>query len=113
MQKFRIARRLLTAALLGLSLTAHASDAGPGVVSHVFSTRNGFVFFQHSGARSARPSCATMDRWAINYATPAGQALLAHLFTVRASSRTVSIIGAGTCDSWPDTEDIAGIQEEQ
>lgn len=100
------------AVLLTAAAPAAASNAGPGVASHVIAMNgNGKVFFNHSGARTAPPSCSIVARWVFDASTPAGQALLSTLLTFEARGAQFTINGSGACPDWGDTETVSYIEE--
>lgn len=103
-------RRLLAiVAVVAAGLAApNLSWAGgsSGAVSQVTATTAGVVFFDSTGNHTGQPGCATLSRWALNVTTPAGQSVLAAVLTAYAQGKTVSFVGTGTCDVWPDSESI-------
>jgi hypothetical protein len=100
---------ILSVAAVALSSTAWASSAGSGYVSHIIINDNGVVLFTHSGTRTSPPSCsgATLGaRWAFDGSTAAGQAKLAALLSAYGLHKQISILGAGACPVWGDTESV-------
>lgn len=109
-RSFAVAACILIALfLLAMASRAWASSSGSGLVSGILMTSQ-TAFFNHSGTRSTRPSCATIDRWAFDSSTAGGQSLLATLLTAYATGRQISVLGTGTCSIWGDTETVAYIQ---
>ena len=111
------ARRLILATGLMMSLTvsveASASSAELGLVSGIYGINNGVIMFMFDGARSATPACHTQGtRWAINAATPAGQAQLSLLLSAWAQRKRIYIRGTGNCSVWGDTETVDWFQVE-
>lgn len=102
-------RWLLCWTLFYPSVAANASNSNPGVVGGVTVQENARAFFSQAGARTARPACATIDRWAFSLANPSGQGMLAAILTAYSLGRPVSVVGTGTCDVWPDTETVVYI----
>lgn len=107
-----ITRALFTivALLLVSPGSAEASEAGIGKPSALLVHEQGAAFFHHDGPRTARPACASEDRWVINLSTQAGQAMYAAVLTAIASGRKIAVHGAGTCSVWGDTESVTYIQ---
>jgi len=99
---------MLAAGLSGVSASALAyGDARPGFIVNIQPNASGLVFFNQSSAHTNKPACAASnDRWAINAATPGGQALLSVLLTAYAAGKAVTITGTGACAEWPDTEGV-------
>lgn len=83
---------------------AWASSAGYGNVSGIVSQDGGKTFFVQSGNRSARPACATADRWVFNLTNAGGPGMMATILTAYSLGKPVTVLGTGTCDVWPDTE---------
>lgn len=83
-----------------------ASSAGFGSLNTVLPHTGGALIFNQTGTRSARPACATQDRWAIGSATDAEKMLIATFLTAFAQGKQISIQGSGACTVWPDTETI-------
>nr|WP_295238482.1 hypothetical protein [uncultured Brevundimonas sp.] len=105
--------RCLAALLVTFSifpLVAQAGEAGLGKPSGLLVHDQGGAFFYHDGPRTNRPSCATEDRWVINVATSAGQAMYAAVLTAVASGRKITVHGTGTCSFWGDTESVQFVQ---
>ncbi len=111
-------RKLITlSALIALAYvpaaTVNASSAGVGTISNILATASGVVMFNHAGARSAAPSCQSSGvptRWAINGATPAGQAMIATLLSAYSLGKSVQVVGTGACGDWVDTESVSLLQ---
>lgn len=82
----------LTVAPLFTSPTL-ASDAATGTIYDILTHDSGNIFFNQTGSRTARPACATEDRWVFDAKTPTGQAMLAVLLTAHANERTLLFKG--------------------
>lgn len=98
--RLRVVKAGISLTILGLSLTAlptSASETGLGMISDIFSSAVGLTAFNQGGTRTAKPACATQDRWAIDTTTPAGQAMTAMLLTAYTTNRPIRIDGTGTC----------------
>lgn len=97
-----------TALLFILTTMAHpalASEAEAGYVSNISPLRSDIVLFDHSGTRSATPSCSAFPkRWSLDLSTHGGQAAYALLLSAYAQHRTIRIVGTGACSDWNDTE---------
>lgn len=98
------------AAIIASAAPASASDQSLGTVWGILVHDAGKVFFYQRGTRTARPSCATQDRWVFDVTTTTGQAMLATLLTVYAADRPVTVNGTGVCTDWGDTETVQAIQ---
>jgi hypothetical protein len=87
---------------------AGATEAGAGAITDIQVERSGVVVFSHTGERTgAAPACHQPGYgWTINAATPAGQAQLATLLTIKAQGGYVRIAGLGTCSDRSDTESV-------
>ena len=105
----RILVTMLAMSLL-MSISAQASEASLGKPYALLVHEQGAAFFHHDGSRTARPTCATQDRWVINLSTQTGQAMYAAVLTAIASGRKIMVHGAGTCSVWGDTESITYVQ---
>ena len=69
-------------------------------IGHGYTPDNVYALVKFDTSASGQPACATdsLDRFAINPATEAGQALLAVLVAAHATQSTVHVFGTGTCD---------------
>lgn len=68
-----------------------------------------FVMFNVT-ASGTPPACATENtRFVADLSTPGGQAMAAAILAAQMAGHTVTIMGRGVCDIWPDTESIAYI----
>lgn len=113
MQRAMVARyRMIVAlaAITAFAAPALASEASMGTVYGVLAHDTGNAFFYQTGTRTARPACATEDRWVFGITTPTGQAMMATLLTAYATGRNVTIQGTGVCSVWSDTETVQSIQ---
>jgi len=99
-------RGSLAALLLAYAAPAISSSSTAGSISNITPNAAGRVFFQHSGTHTARPSCATLDRWVIDTTTAGGQALLSALLTAYSTGKQIQIDGTGNCSAWGDTETV-------
>lgn len=105
--KLGISLIVLMMGCVSLSNVASASSASPGSIDIINPLAQGPVIFTHTGARTARPACATLDRWAIDTSTNAGQALVASLLIAYAMSKQIIVNGTGACSAWGDTETVS------
>lgn len=87
-----------------------ASTSSAGIVSHLI-VENGLVFFDQSGARTATPACATVQRWVFNASTAQGQAMLSAILTFEARRAQMTVFGTAACGDWGDTESVLYIEE--
>lgn len=109
----RLIKRFIYPALAIISLLTSptlASDAAIGTTYGILAHDTGRIFFYQTGSRTARPTCATEDRWVFDIKTSTGQATLAVLLTAHANNRNVTIQGTGQCSEWPDTETVRSVQ---
>lgn len=67
---------------------------------------SGILTFSTTGTRTARPACATLDRWVVSTSTSAGQFMASALLTAYSMHKRVSINGLGNCAVWSDTETV-------
>lgn len=107
----KIALRIIASTLaISISMSsASASIGAAGKVYRIIVFPNGIVMFDHSGQRSALPSCVESPqeaRWTFDSTTPAGQGRLAQLLTAYATGAEVIVTGLGTCSDWSLTESI-------
>ncbi|WP_336966244.1 hypothetical protein [Sphingobium aquiterrae] len=109
----KIVAKILALCLLALPKIAEASEAQLGYVRVISAGPNGIVFFTTDGPRTARPTCATLQRWVIDVSSPGGQALMSQLLTAYTSQIKIRIDGKGVCDVWADTESIKWLTMEQ
>lgn len=101
----KIIQYLAVVALGALATAAQATSAGWGHVSTIAVQHAGVAFFTlDANMPSAWPSCATAQRYAINLATPGGQALYSALLTAQKARSLVALFGTGVCDAWADSE---------
>lgn len=89
---------------------ALASSSGFGTITELVVNREGRVFFNTTGDRSARPACAPFARWVIDGSTPKGQASVAILISAHMSNKKVYINGTGGCEDWGEAESVASVQ---
>ena len=95
--------------LSSLSSPVQASDASTGYISEIAVMPNGIVLFNHSGTRTATPSCqgaSLQTRWAFDAKTATGQAKLATLLAAKGMGKPIRVLGTGTCADWNDTESL-------
>ena len=59
-----------------------------------------------SGARTAVPACATDSAWSVDGSTGNGAQLVAAIMTARATGRSVTVVGTGTCDPASPTREM-------
>jgi hypothetical protein len=83
-----------------------ASSAGNGSINTLLPISGGLLFFSHTGARTAKPACATQDRWVINGTTDGGRIIISTLLSAYALGKQVSVQGNGACGNWTDTETV-------
>lgn len=67
---------------------------------------SGILTFVTTGSRTARPACASLDRWVVSTNTTAGQFMASALLTAYSMRKRVSITGTGNCNVWGDTETV-------
>jgi hypothetical protein len=89
------------------SVPASASTTAPGNIVGVLPHAAGVLLFNHTGTRTGRPACSTVDRWAVSTTTPAGQAMASALLTAWSLHKQITVIGSGACDIWGDTESVS------
>jgi hypothetical protein len=81
--------------------SSFASEQPTAFITAISVDNNGGPYvFLASGARTAKPSCATDDFWAIS--NPTGdnaKAMLANIMTAKALGRQVHVAGTGSCDT--------------
>ncbi len=87
-----------------------ASQTNAGYVSQILVTTDSRAYFEQSGVRTARPTCATLTRWVIDTSTFAGQAMLSLVLSAQAQHMPVYISGSGNCALWGDSETANGVQ---
>jgi len=83
-----------------------ASNSSPGNIVGITSERTGALLFNQTGSRTSRPSCSTVDRWAIDTSTLAGQSMAGVLLTAFSQNKTIFVYGTGNCSAWADTETV-------
>jgi hypothetical protein len=87
------------ASILTMASPAIASGQNGTVYWYASDTTTSPYAFVMIGTRTAKPACATDDAWSIASPTTDGsKALLAGVMTALIGKRTISVIGAGTCD---------------
>lgn len=95
---------------LGFASQASASNVGPAYVQNGVLTDSGAGIFTLSANPPSYAACANQQRYAVNLATPAGQAMWASILTALKSHSQVSVVGKGVCDVWGDTESVQYLQ---
>lgn len=105
---FRKKIRLFSLFVMGIiSSSAFASNQEGTVVWYAADINTTPYAFVVSGARSARPACATDEAWSIpNPTTDGAKALLAGVMTARAGNRTLAVTGSGACDPAQPTREM-------
>ena len=96
------------AALSGAPAYADPSNATYGYIT-AFNPGldgSGVLTFSTTGSRTARPSCATLDRWVVSTNSNAGQFMASALLTAFSPHKKVQIQGTGDCAVWHDTETV-------
>jgi hypothetical protein len=90
------------------SSAVRASDSSYGYIQTLNPglDGSGMLVFTTTGSRSARPSCATLDRWTISTNTNAGQFMASAILTAWSLHKRVAITGLGNCSVWGDTETV-------
>jgi hypothetical protein len=87
--------------------SSFASSQPVAVITAISIDNNGGPYvFLASGARTAKPSCATDDFWAIS--DPTGdnaKAMLANIMTASALGKQIRVEGTGTCDATQPTRE--------
>ena len=97
-------RILLISALLALGAGgARASTSNNTYVTSVM-VLGGIAVFHDSGTRSAQPACSTLNRWAFDATTPAGQAMLSSLLSAYVAHIPIWIVGTGACEVYNNSE---------
>ena len=99
---------------LGTSLLASPAGAGSaplGTVSYLLpqsdTASSQLFFFNPSGTPVGHPACATStNRWVINLALPAGQAMASVVLTAYSLGKPITVTGTGACTDWGDTESV-------
>lgn len=100
---------LAICSIVAVAPHALASNGGPGTISFINALKFGRIIFTHSGTRTGTlPSCATATtKWALDVSTPDGHAQLSVLLTAYSLQKPISVIGAGDCSVFGDTESIS------
>jgi hypothetical protein len=103
---------LLSTLLLGDS-RAHAYSNGNGTVTNIVITTvggtggHGVALIYLSGDHNEAPACHTQGkRWAADLGLNGGQAVYSMALAAQLSGRPISMVGAGNCNAWGDTETI-------
>jgi len=95
-------------ALLSLSAPAMAGSQTGQVTQILKRANDGLIYIYMTGQGSGRPSCAANTTyWMVkDENSVTGKQQLALLMSARATSQTITIIGANSCTRWGDGEDI-------
>lgn len=100
---------LLSAVLLPVQ--AHAAQAQGGDVLEMSTEAAGVAIFRVAGSYGGTwPGCATLQRFAIDVKTPAGQALYSMVLSAKLAGCRISVKGDGACSAWADSEGVAWVQ---
>jgi len=94
--------------LLGGVTNASGRGFGGGRVTQIIIQQYGsagVLIFRVEG-RGGAPACATTGRFAVPLSGASGRAMYATLQTQFARGDTVGVDGLGTCNTWPDSEDV-------
>jgi len=97
---------------LCLLLTASFAQAGgtqTGLVTSIHvRAQDGLISFYMDGTASGRATCAAnQPYWIIKDETSnSGKQQLSILMTAKATGKTISVTGLGTCTRWGDGEDV-------
>lgn len=100
-------------AVIGVSVpcASAASDGGPGQVNDLQVEGAGSVAFALSGARSAKPACATWDRFIVDVRTPVGQAMFAYVLSAQSTQRAIVVYGTGDCSLVGQHETVRSVRD--
>lgn len=104
--KLTFGRIVSTALMMLATVPAQASTTGPGFITTIHALVGGTPLFIQTGSRTAKPACATSNRWAIPNSS-AGQSMLSILLTAYAQGKRIWIVGTGTCPDWGDSETVS------
>ena len=88
------------------AVPSFASNSSWGSINTVLPHSTGALFFNHTGTRTARPACATQDRWVIDGSTDGGKIIISTALSAYAQGKQISVKGNGACTAWPDTEGV-------
>lgn len=90
---------------------AQAGNVTGTVTNLMVRSTDGLIYVVVTGTPVGRPACAALNYWMImNENSNSGKQQLAALMGAKASGQTVTIWGNGTCNRWPDGEDIAAVE---
>jgi len=104
--------KLIAVSLLLTASLAQAGGAQSGLVSSIHvRAQDGLISFYMSGTASGRATCAAnQPYWIIKDETSnTGKQQLAMLMAAKATGKTISVTGLGTCTRWSDGEDVNDI----
>jgi hypothetical protein len=104
---------LMFAPLAMPTSTAWAMNSGPGTVIRINVEAPGVAIVTVSGPTSGTwPACASLQRYAVNASTAAGQAIYAAILSAKMAGQKITVTGAGNCSIWGDSETIATMSVE-
>lgn len=104
---------LLLFAITFIPQTRASASNTSGTVNNLLGLPAYNAYFVYVGGTpsAGAPPCATQTtggnpRYAFDPSTAGGKATIATLIMARSLGITVTIVGAGTCNTWGDTEDL-------
>lgn len=110
--KTLLSAALFAAVTLMFSPAAQASEVVGKLDYLIVRDGDGLIYFEVSGARSAKPACAATGNYFMirdeNSAT--GKRTYALLLSALLTGRTVRVWGADTCARWGNGEDVHAVQ---
>jgi len=95
MKRITISILSVLAVLTGNPCWASQQD---GTIQSYTLARMGSGAMIMSGTRTAAPACVTDYAWSVDGSTSNGAQLVAAIMTARATGRSVTVVGTGTCD---------------
>ena len=103
--------KILLAALAATFSSQCWASQHDGTIQSYTLARMGSGAMIVSGSRTAVPVCATDLAWSVDGSTNNGAQLVAAIMTARATGRSVTVVGTGTCDpNFPTREMVNWIQ---
>lgn len=114
---FRAWCRTVSAARMAVAVAAlcvvsgvHAGEQTGKVAMVQARSSDGLVSVELEGAHTGKPDCAKYSYWMVKAEdSGAGKRQYAALLAAKLSGKTVKLLGANTCNRWPDGEDIESV----
>ena len=103
---------LLAMATSMCSISAFASETGPGLIADL-QVDGTYAVFAVGGPVIDKPACVEWGRYVFELTSPSGQAMFAYLLSAQATGKQVRVYGTGTCSIWSNHETARSVRDGQ